>query len=106
MFEIFKNYIPRSSCCGTTGLVVSWEHWDTGLIPSLAQWIKDPGLLQLQLRLQLWLRSDPWPKNYTCCRVTKKEKKFTYPRYHDGKTFGHRNIPTFIDITFSNIIVE
>lgn len=38
----------RSSCCGTTGLVVSWELWDAGLIPSLAEWTKDPVLLQLQ----------------------------------------------------------
>lgn len=31
--------------------------------------------LQLQLRLQLWLRSDPWPGNSMCCRVAKKEKE-------------------------------
>ena len=38
----------RSSHCGGTGLAVSLECWDTGLIPGLEQWIKDPVLLQLR----------------------------------------------------------
>ena len=42
------------------GLVASLEPWDTGLIPDLAQWVKDLALLHLQLK------SDPyatgWPK--------------------------------------------
>ena len=35
----------RSSCCGTNLL----EFWDTGLIPGLAQWVKDLVLPHLQL---------------------------------------------------------
>ena len=31
----------------------SRERWDTGLIPGLAQWVKDPVLMQLRLRWQL-----------------------------------------------------
>ena len=31
----------------------------TRSIPSLVQWVKDPALLQLWLRSQLWLRFDP-----------------------------------------------
>ena len=65
----------RSSYCGTMGLAVSWEHWDKGWIPSLAQWVKDLELPQLQVKLQLWLRSDPWPGNSICQRVAKKKKK-------------------------------
>ena len=57
------------------GSAVSLEHWDTVLIPSLAQWIKDPALLQQWHRLQLQLGSDPWPGNSICYRVSKKEKK-------------------------------
>ena len=36
-----------------------WSAVDTGLIPGLAQWVKYPALLQLWLRLQVWLGSDP-----------------------------------------------
>ena len=53
------------------GLAVSWEHWDVGLIPILAQWIKDLVLLQLWFGSQLWLRSDPWPGNSICHRAAK-----------------------------------
>ena len=35
------------------------EALGTGLIHHLAQWVKDLVLLQLQLKLELWLGSDP-----------------------------------------------
>ena len=34
----------QSSHCGAMGLVASWEHWDIGSIPGLAQWIKNLAL--------------------------------------------------------------
>ena len=43
--------------------------------PSPALWVEGPALLQLQLRLQLWLRSDPCPGNSICHRAAKKEKR-------------------------------
>ena len=55
-----------SSCCGATGLVVSWECWDTGSIPSPAQWVKDLALLKLWLRWRLQLGSDPWFGSSIC----------------------------------------
>ena len=57
------------------GAAASWEPWDAGFIPSPAQWIKDSALSQLRLRLQLQLRSDPWPGNSVCHGAAKKKKK-------------------------------
>ena len=58
------------------GLAASWERQDAGSIPSLAAWwVKDLVFPQLQLRSQLWLRSDPWLGNPLCCGVAEKEKK-------------------------------
>ena len=73
------NTILRSTLeefhCGATGSMASLQCWNTGLIPRLAQWVKDPALLHLRHRLQLCLRSDPWSRNSICCGVTKKEKR-------------------------------
>ena len=55
--------------------MASWECCDTGLIPSLAQWVGDLAFLQLWLRLQLQLRSHPWPWKSMCRGEVKKEKK-------------------------------
>ena len=35
-----------------------------GLIPCLAQWVKDAVLLQLWHSLHLWLGFDRWPSNF------------------------------------------
>ena len=48
---------------------------DTGSTPSPAQRVKDPVLPQLQLRLQLQLRSDPWPRSSIHGGAAKKEKE-------------------------------
>ena len=47
----------------------------TGSIPGLAQWVKDSGLLQLQLRSWLRLGSDPWPGGSICHGAANKWKK-------------------------------
>ena len=57
------------------GWAMSLEHWDTGFIPGLAQWIKDPALQQPPHRSPVWLGNDPWPRNPICHGVAKKEKK-------------------------------
>ena len=46
------------------GMMAFLEHWDAGLIPSTAEWVKDPVLPQLQGKSQLQLRADPWPRNF------------------------------------------
>ena len=33
-------------------------HKDTGLIPDLAQWVRDLGFCELWCRLQMWLECD------------------------------------------------
>ena len=37
--------------------------------------LKDPALPQVQQRLQLCLKSDPWPGNSICIRAAKKGEK-------------------------------
>ena len=71
---LLKNSFYRSFHCGTMGSAASWEHWNTGLIPGPAQWVKDLTLLQLWLSSWLQLRSDPWPGSYICHRVAKKKR--------------------------------
>ena len=46
-----------------------------GSISDRAEWVKDPESPQLRLRLQLQLRSDPWPENSMCHGAVKKKKK-------------------------------
>ena len=60
--------------CGAMRPPVSWECWDTGLIPSLAQWVEDSALLQLWLRSQMQLGSDPWSGSPYAAGQQKKEK--------------------------------
>ena len=48
---------------------LSLESWDTGSVPSQAQWVKDLVLRQLRLA------SEPWPGNSICHGVDKIEKK-------------------------------
>ena len=74
----YKPYLEPemgSSCCGIPGLAVSWDLWDLGSSPWLAEWAKDPVLSQPWLGLRLWLGSDPWPGNSICLGVAKKKRK-------------------------------
>ena len=47
----------------------------------MAQWAKDPVLLQLWCRSQLWIRFSPWSRNfyiYATCMAKKREKNFYF----------------------------
>ena len=53
---------------GSTGTQVQSPAWHS-------QWVKDLALLQLQLKLQMWFSSDPWPGNSIGCGGGQKRKK-------------------------------
>ena len=76
------------------GSVESWEGWDAGSIPSLAQRVKDPVLPQLWLTLKLQLGSDlipdpgtpyalDWPKRKKI-KITKRSKKQKNMTHDEG----------------------
>lgn len=57
----------ESSCCGATESAAFLERWDSGSIPSPAQWVKDQVLPQLQLI--------PGPGTPYAEQLPKKKKK-------------------------------
>ena len=70
--QLKKKNLSWSSHCGARGSAASWECWDVGLIPGLAQWVMDPAPLHLWLRSQLWLGSNPWPGELHMLRDSQK----------------------------------
>ena len=69
--------VSRSSLCDARGLAASWEHRNIGVIPHLAQWVKEPVLPQLWLRLKPRHRLDliPGPGTPYAAGHKKKKKK-------------------------------
>lgn len=51
------------------------SHGGMGLMPGPIQWVKDSALPQLQLRSQLRLQYDPWPRSSMCCKMAKNDQK-------------------------------
>lgn len=68
------------------------QQWDGGVLEALGHGFGPwPGtvvkvLLQLQLRLQPWLGSEPWPGNPICRGADKKEKKKKFSELYTIKS--------------------
>ena len=58
-----------------SGLMIWLLCGGIGLIPHLAQEVKDPALPGLWCRLQLWIRFGSWPRNFHMLQVQLKKKK-------------------------------
>ena len=54
---------------------VAWRNPFKIKIEEFLLWVKDPAFPMLGLRSQLWLKSDPWPRNSIRCGAAKKRKK-------------------------------
>ena len=67
-----------------------------GSIPGLVQWVKDLASLQLQLRSQLRLGPDPWPRSPGCRRVAKREKRKGKKRPREGVGLAARGLPYYL----------
>ena len=59
----------RSGIDGVSGVLGRRFH------PRPAQWVKDPALLQPQVRSRVQLGSHPWPANLICLGAAKREKE-------------------------------
>ena len=71
----------KSSCCGATASVASLQHWNAGLIPGLAQWVKDLALPQLQRRSRLGLDLIPDQGTPYSCEMTKPTTATKYKHF-------------------------
>lgn len=56
----------------------------------MVQWIKDLVLWQLRCRLRLWLRCDPWLRNFHMLRASgEKKKSHFFHSYQPGPSHHH-----------------
>ena len=73
---LIKNSGSLSSQCGATELAESLQSQDQVPSPAQHSGFKDLALMQLRRGSQLWLGSDPWPRNSIYHRAAKKETRW------------------------------
>ena len=73
IIEVHVKRRTQSSRCSARPWAAPRQHQDTGLILAQPSRLKDPALPRR--RSQLWLRSNPWPRNSICCGAARKVKK-------------------------------
>ena len=61
MNSTLRNNSTKNSSFGTKRSAASWEHWDTGSIPDLTQWVKDLALHSCSLGYNRGLDLIPGP---------------------------------------------
>ena len=66
-----------SSCCGSVVMNLISIHENTGLIPGLTQWVKDPALLWLWCRLAVAAMIQPlaWELPYAADVALKRKRE-------------------------------
>ena len=68
----------------------------------MGQLVKDPVLLQLWCRLELWLRFNPWPRKFQMLWVQQnKPKKQANTTSQKGEPWLERPYETITEVSFS-----
>ena len=68
----------------------------------MGQLVKDPVLLQLWCRLELWLRFNPWPRKFQMLWVQQnKPKKQANTTSQKGEPWLERPCETITEVSFS-----